>query len=210
MNWFYAKDGQQLGPVAFTEIERLYAEGQLTGESLVWQQGTPNWVPLSTILPISTEPPAATAPSIPSTPVSSTPETAVAPTVVSPALPDYGSILCWGFIGVLAPCLGLLVYLTLFILHLIEFFAVRKAVEAGQLTASSYSKMNPVLFILGLFCCGGLLYPLYMHYRGQSGYFKPQPHAVTVAVIVVILNVILGSVTGYIQYGEALNSTLNH
>lgn len=208
MNWFYSKDGQQLGPVPFADIERLFAEGQLTGESLVWQQGTPNWVPLSTVLPIPTEPPAPAAPTIPPIPAAPAPAATLAP--ASPALPDYGSILCWGFIGVLVPCLGLLVYLALFILHLLEFFAVRKAVEAGQLAPSSYSKMNPVLFILGLFCCGGLLYPLYMHYRGQSGYFKPQPHAVTVAIVVVILNIILSSTTGYLQYGQTLNSTLGN
>lgn len=59
MNWFYAKDGQQIGPVDFPEIERLQAEGQLTGESLVWQQGTANWVKLSTLLapgPVSPDP----------------------------------------------------------------------------------------------------------------------------------------------------------
>jgi hypothetical protein len=39
MNWFYAKDGQQIGPVQFSEIERLHSEGQLTGDTLVWQQG---------------------------------------------------------------------------------------------------------------------------------------------------------------------------
>lgn len=50
MNWFYAKDGQQIGPVEFSEIERLQAEGQLTGDSLVWQRGSSNWVKLSTVL----------------------------------------------------------------------------------------------------------------------------------------------------------------
>jgi hypothetical protein len=50
MNWFYSKDGQQVGPVDFSEIERLQAEGQLTGESLVWQQGSPNWVKLSSLV----------------------------------------------------------------------------------------------------------------------------------------------------------------
>jgi len=71
MNWFYSKDGQQLGPVAFSEIERLLAEGQITEESLVWQQGSPNWVKLSTVL--SAAAPAPAAPPIP--------EIAAAPTI---------------------------------------------------------------------------------------------------------------------------------
>lgn len=71
MNWFYSKDGQQLGPVAFSEIERLLAEGQITEDSLVWQQGSPNWVKLSTVL-------SATAPAPAAPPI---PEIAAAPTI---------------------------------------------------------------------------------------------------------------------------------
>ena len=37
MNWFYAKDGQQIGPVEFSEIERLHSEGKLAEDALVWQ-----------------------------------------------------------------------------------------------------------------------------------------------------------------------------
>jgi len=66
MNWFYSKDGQQLGPVAFSEIQRLLSEGQITEESMVWQQGTPNWVKLSTVL---TAPAAPSAPALPIEPV---------------------------------------------------------------------------------------------------------------------------------------------
>jgi GYF domain 2/Domain of unknown function (DUF4190) len=67
MNWFYSKDGQQQGPVAFSEIERLLAEGQITEDSLVWQQGSPNWVKLSTVL---NAPPVSVAPGAPATPIS--------------------------------------------------------------------------------------------------------------------------------------------
>ena len=57
MNWFYAKDGRQIGPVNFSEIERLRAEGQLTDDTLVWQQGTANWVKLSSVSqPLAEEP----------------------------------------------------------------------------------------------------------------------------------------------------------
>lgn len=65
MNWFYSKDGQQLGPVAFSEIQRLLAEGQITEESMVWQQGTPNWVKLSTVLSAPSAPPIPVEPVIP-------------------------------------------------------------------------------------------------------------------------------------------------
>ena len=66
MNWYYAKDGQQLGPVPFSEIEGLHASGQLTDDTLVWQQGTPNWVKLSTVLPSSAPVAAEVVPPVPS------------------------------------------------------------------------------------------------------------------------------------------------
>lgn len=179
MKWFYSVDGQQLGPVDFFEIERLRAEGRLTDDSLVWQEGTPNWIKLSQATPAS--PPPLTS----GTPPPATLEGSSRGSVV----PDYGDILCWGFIAVILPCLGVLVFIALIVLHGMEFLAARKEVEAGRLSPSSYSRMSPVLFFLGLICCGGLLYPLFMHYRNLSGYFKPQPHAVWVSVAVVVLTI---------------------
>jgi hypothetical protein len=89
MNWFYAKDGQQVGPVAFSEIERLYSEGQLRGDTLVWQQGMPSWVELSTLLQTRRG-----VPSAPTTPTSiPTTQPAVLPGQSTTApLPDYGDL----------------------------------------------------------------------------------------------------------------------
>lgn len=90
MNWFYSKDGQQLGPVPFSEIERLLAEGQITEDSLVWQQGSPNWVKLSTVLsataPAPAAPPIPEAPTAPSIPAYTAPAAAATTTtaVVAP------------------------------------------------------------------------------------------------------------------------------
>ena len=66
------------------------------------------------------------------------------------ALPDYGDILCWGIIGILLPVAGLAVYIALIVLHVLEFSAARKAITEGRLQPSDYSKIHPVLFILGL------------------------------------------------------------
>jgi hypothetical protein len=185
MNWFYAKDGQQIGPVDFSEIERLRAEGQLTDDTLVWQQGMANWVKLSSISkpvaekPVVEVPGSPPLPAIPSSPVTS----------ATAALPDYGDWLCWGIIGILLPCAGLGVYIALIVFHVIEFSAVRKAVAAKQLAETDYSKIHPALFILGLVCCGGICYPLFMHLRNRTGYFKLQPYAVWVAIIAVVLSI---------------------
>lgn len=192
MKWFYAKDGQQIGPVDFSEIQKLHAEGQLTGESLVWEQGAPNWVKLSTVLVGGTAPLATTETSV-------TPGAAPAGKLKS----DYGDFLCWGIIGVLVPCAGFFVYIALVVLHCIEFFEARKAVAAGGIPESDYSKIHPALFILGFICCGGILYPLFMHYRNKSGYFKQQPHAVLVAIIVVIISIGIGILSGMSQMAAA-------
>jgi len=179
MKWFYSKDGQQIGPVDFSEIQRLHSEGQLAADSLVWEQGSPQWVPLSSVIGGTTVPAApVTAPAFGSSlPVS-------APGKLKS---DFGTILCWGILALLIPCVGTIVYIALFVMHLMEYFEVRKAVQAGQLPASDYSKVHPALFIIGLFCCGIIGYPLFMHYRNTSGYFKQQPYAVWVAIAAIVL-----------------------
>jgi GYF domain 2 len=95
MNWFYAKDGQQIGPVEFSEIERLHSAGQLTGDSLVWQHGTADWVKLSSVLKRKSE----------SAPVLATQSAGLS--APSMTFPDYGDFLYWGIVGILVPCAGL-------------------------------------------------------------------------------------------------------
>jgi hypothetical protein len=177
MNWFYAKDGQQVGPVDFSEIQRLAAEGQIKPDDLVWQQGTPNWVKLSTVVTGGTSP----APSVPAVPGVPAAE-AIVPAAPAGARPDYGDFLCWGVIAVIVPCLGFLVYIALMVMHFLEHAAVRKEVAAGTVPESDYSKVHPALFLLGLFCCGIVFYPLFMYWRNQSNLFKQQPYAVWVAI----------------------------
>lgn len=190
MNWFYAKDGQQIGPVDFSEIERLHSEGQLAGDTLVWQQGMTNWVKLSSVLKepggLSAAPPlppAAPPPGLDSQ------SPATLPGKSSAALPDYGDLLCWGILGILVPLAGVAIYVALIVLHVLEFNAARKAVAEGRLQPSDYSKIHPVLFMLGLICCGAICYPLFMYFRNRAGYFKPQPYAVWIAIVAVILSI---------------------
>lgn len=187
MNWFYAKDGQQIGPVDFSEIERLRAEGQLTDDTLVWQQGMPNWVKLSSLQKTSAGVPAGS--SLTPVPSQAGPGESQPVQAGSTRLPDYGDILCWGIIGILLPFAGLAVYIALIVMHVLEFTAVRKAIAEGRLKESEYSKINPVLFILGLICCGAICYPLFMYFRNRAGYFKPQPYAVWVAIVAVVLSI---------------------
>lgn len=51
MNWYYESGGQQQGPVADSELDRLLAEGKITPETLVWREGMAGWTPLRTARP---------------------------------------------------------------------------------------------------------------------------------------------------------------
>lgn len=41
--YYYAQNGQQLGPVSISQLQRMLSSGQLSLESLVWTAGMPQW-----------------------------------------------------------------------------------------------------------------------------------------------------------------------
>lgn len=45
MEWYYAVGGQQKGPVAEDELQRLAGQGIVNAETLVWREGMPGWQP---------------------------------------------------------------------------------------------------------------------------------------------------------------------
>jgi hypothetical protein len=47
--WFYAVNGQQLGPVSFTELQTYIANGQLRASDLVWTAGMAQWAAASKV-----------------------------------------------------------------------------------------------------------------------------------------------------------------
>jgi hypothetical protein len=47
MDWYYAVGGNQLGPVAEAEFQRLVQQGVVTPQTLVWHEGLPDWRPYS-------------------------------------------------------------------------------------------------------------------------------------------------------------------
>lgn len=66
MNWFYALEGQSLGPVDDAELARLAAAGTVKDDTLVWREGFSGWQPYATVRPEATPPsPAAGAADVP-------------------------------------------------------------------------------------------------------------------------------------------------
>jgi hypothetical protein len=43
VEWYYARDNKQLGPVSAVELKRLAAVGELSAEDLVWREGMAEW-----------------------------------------------------------------------------------------------------------------------------------------------------------------------
>lgn len=47
MEWYYAKNGQQLGPVSQESLLGIYQRGEIKGSDLVWNETMSEWMPLS-------------------------------------------------------------------------------------------------------------------------------------------------------------------
>jgi uncharacterized RDD family membrane protein YckC len=50
--WFYAKDGQQVGPVSLEEVQALARAGALRREDLIWREGMSQWSPAGSVASI--------------------------------------------------------------------------------------------------------------------------------------------------------------
>lgn len=57
--WYYAKDGQQYGPVSSRELKQLADQGMLLATDVVWKDGMPDWRPAGEVQGLipRTEPP---------------------------------------------------------------------------------------------------------------------------------------------------------
>jgi uncharacterized RDD family membrane protein YckC len=45
MNWYYAEDGKQTGPVTEEQLDEMVRDGKLPSSALVWREGLANWQP---------------------------------------------------------------------------------------------------------------------------------------------------------------------
>ena len=51
MDWYAAKDGGQIGPLADAELAALFSSGEISAETLVWREGMPDWQRLDSLRP---------------------------------------------------------------------------------------------------------------------------------------------------------------
>lgn len=51
MDWYYARNGQQYGPLSEEQLKQMIAAGQVLSTDLVWKAGMPGWVPAPQVFP---------------------------------------------------------------------------------------------------------------------------------------------------------------
>lgn len=62
MDWFYAQEGRQIGPISEADFPQLLKDGAITPETLVWHAGMGDWQPYGQALGIPPLPGAGAAP----------------------------------------------------------------------------------------------------------------------------------------------------
>ncbi|MCW1912364.1 GYF domain-containing protein [Luteolibacter sp. GHJ8] len=82
MNWYYAKNGAQQGPISLEDMKSRIAMGEIGDSELAWREGMSDWMPVGTIAELKPTPPAPAEDRSFAAPASSTP--AFAPTTSAP------------------------------------------------------------------------------------------------------------------------------
>ncbi len=54
MQWYYSKNGTQLGPVEESELRAKLARGEISTTDLVWREGMPDWLAAARVAELST------------------------------------------------------------------------------------------------------------------------------------------------------------
>ena len=65
MDWYYAHNGQQAGPVSEAELDQLVSAGTVTATTLVWRKGLVHWQPYERVRPPVATPTTPPAPPLP-------------------------------------------------------------------------------------------------------------------------------------------------
>jgi hypothetical protein len=99
MNWFYAKNGSQQGPLSTDEIKNRIAMGEIGPSDLAWREGMSDWMPVGQISELKAAPAASASPeATPSFPTASSaaspyqaPSAAPSPVQMAPGqvIPSY-------------------------------------------------------------------------------------------------------------------------
>jgi len=149
MQWYYSKNGTQLGPVAQSELISKLASGEVSPSDLVWKDGMGDWIPASQVSELSVLRPPAPAPagSVPAAPPYSPPVSPYAPPVaVTQEIPSY----LWQSIVVTLLCC--LPFGVAGIVFAAKVDTLKKAgdIVGAQVASANAKKWTMIGFIVGL------------------------------------------------------------
>ncbi|MEM7699735.1 MAG: CD225/dispanin family protein [Verrucomicrobiota bacterium] len=176
MDWFYAKDGQQQGPVSREVLIELRQSGQISDSDLVWNESMPEWLAYGSVPELAGSAPAPavnTDPSVyqsPQQPENVSPAPVAASSQASPThhpsggeIPNY----LWQSIVVLLLCCW-----PLAIPAIVYSTKVNPAIASGDMAAAKEASDNAkkwcwIAFGVGL--AGGILYLIFVVGLGIAG-----------------------------------------
>lgn len=138
--WFYTKNGQQVGPLTQEQVKQYIATKQIQADDMVWQSGMPSWVKAGELWPISTAIPSVLPP-IPKSPSLSPP--ILASDLILPSQPPKDPILM-AVVSFFIPWLG----------HML-LGQVTKGVSMFLLTPFLYA-----IFVIATFGLGWVVLPI--------------------------------------------------
>lgn len=47
--WWYSEKSKKIGPIQADELSKLFQNGKITQNTIVWQEGMPEWKPLGDV-----------------------------------------------------------------------------------------------------------------------------------------------------------------
>lgn len=79
MEWFYAKDGKQEGPVDLATLQAKLQSGDLRPTDLIWKKGMAEWTAIEEVTEVSTPTPSEAPAGVPAVPEAGQPGSPVVP-----------------------------------------------------------------------------------------------------------------------------------
>lgn len=155
MNWFYAKNGSQQGPLSTDEIKSRIAMGEIGPNDLAWCEGMSDWLPVGQIPQLKAEtaaptpleavstPPVASSPATPYQSPASVPSAQVAP---GEPIPSY----LWQSIVVTILCCLPLGIPAIVYAAKVEGLKARGDFAAAKAASDNAKKWSIISLVLGL------------------------------------------------------------
>lgn len=160
MNWFYAKNGSQQGPVATEALKAMLASGEISPSDLIWRDGMSDWTPagrVAEIASVAASPSVEAAPYTPPAPASysaptsyTAPSSPYAPGQLPPSQGLAVASMCCGIGSIVLSCC--IPYISIFaaIAAIILGHKATAKIKANQASGAGMAKAGLITGYIGL------------------------------------------------------------